>query len=272
MNPPFAGDSLADCHAEPLLVANMTRVKPTQSITLLLVGALLLGCQVQFVSPYSADVQKRASDMIAEISAWELQMREAAGTPDADPRQPNIKAKFANWDGELEAMAAIETALAPETIKCDSLAAAVTQSSRIQIPENASSPIGNSSGSSGAITHQSCETKVFQNLAETLAEMQQVVERQCQLPWLSEGDFQRSTAHQAAAALQGSAATSRAISSAPSADQQRVARERCAAIFRPTTAQGGQNLGHGVVVGPVIGQLYDIVYIETRKSTAAAKS
>jgi hypothetical protein len=250
----------------------MTRVKPTHSITLPLVGALLLGCQVQFVSPYSADVQKRASDMIAEISSWELQMREAAGTPDADPRQPNIKAKFANWDGELEAMAAIETALAPETIKCDSLAAAVTQSSRIQIPENASSPIGNSSGSSGAITHQSCEMKVFQNLAETLAEMQQVVERQCQLPWLSEGDFQTSGAHQAAADLQGSAATSRTIASAPSADQQRVARERCAAIFRPTAAQGGQNLGHGVVVAPVIGQLYDIVYIETRKSTAAAKS
>ena len=185
MNAPFAADSLPDCHAEPLLVANMTRVKPTQGITLLLVGAFLLGCQVQFVSPYSADVQKRASDMIAEISAWELQMREAAGTPDADPRQPNIRAKFANWDGELEAMAAIETALAPETIKCDSLAAAVTQSSRIQIPENASSPIGGPSGSSSAITSQSCEMQVFQNLTETVVEMQQVVERQCQLPWLT---------------------------------------------------------------------------------------
>jgi hypothetical protein len=272
MHAPCAADRLSDRHARPLLVTNMTRVKPTHSITLPLVGALLLGCQVQFVSPYSADVQKRASDMIAEISSWELQMREAAGTPDADPRQPNIKAKFANWDGELEAMAAIETALAPETIKCDSLAAAVTQSSRIQIPENASSPIGNSSGSSGAITHQSCEMKVFQNLAETLAEMRQVVQRQCELPWLTEGDFQTSGAHRASTGLQGLAATSRAISSPPSADQQRVARERCAAIFRPTTAQGGQNLGHGVVVAPVIGQLYDIVYIETRKSTAAVKS
>ena len=101
-------------------------MKPTQSISLPLIGVLLLGCQAQFVSPYSTDVQKRASDMIAEISAWELQMREAAGTPDADPRQLDIEAKFANWDGELEAMTAIETALAPETIRCDGLAAAVT--------------------------------------------------------------------------------------------------------------------------------------------------
>jgi hypothetical protein len=134
------------------------------------------------------------------------------------------------------------------------------------------SPIGNSSGLSGAITHQSCEMKVFQNLAETLAEMQQVVERQCELPWLSEADFQITGARRAVAGLQASDATSRAVTSAPSADQQRIARERCAAIFRPTTAQGGQNLGHGVVVAPVIGQLYDIVYIETRKRTAAVKS
>jgi hypothetical protein len=249
----------------------MIRAEPTYSVALALVGALLLGCQAQFVSPCSADVQKRASDMISEVSARELQMREAAGTPDADPRQPNIKAKFANWDGELEAMAAIETALAPEIIKCDRLAAAVTQSSRTPIPENASSPIGGPSGSRGAITGQSCEMQVFQNLAETLAEMQQVVERQCELPWLTEADFQ-TTGARAVAGLQGSATTSRANTSAPSADQQRVAREKCAAIFRPTAAQGRQNLGHGVVVAPVIGQLYDIVYIETRKSTAPVKS
>ena len=167
---------------------------------------------------------------------------------------------------------AIETALSPEIIKCDRLAAVVTQSSRIQIPANASPAIADSSGSGGATTHQSCEMQVFQNLTATLAEMQQVVERQCELPWLTERDFQAPTAHQAAAGLQGSAATSRAITSAPSADQQRIAREKCAAIFRPSAAQGGQNLGHRVVVAPVIGQLYDIVYIETRKSTAASKS
>jgi hypothetical protein len=249
----------------------MTRVKPTHSVTLPLLGALLLGCQPQFVSPYSADLQKRASDMISEISAWELQMRETAGTPDADPRQPNIRAKFANWGGELEAMAAIETALNPDIIQCDRLAAAVTQSSKIQVPEKASAATAASSGSSGAMTHQSCEMQVFQNLAVTLVEMQQVVERQCELPWFTERDVQTSGAHQGSAGLQGSAVI-RANTSASSAYQQRIAREHCAAIFRPPATQGGQNLGHGVVIAPVIGQLYDIVYIETRKSTAPPKS
>ena len=115
----------------------LNRLKPRHNIASPLLSALLLGCQVQFVSPYSADVQKRASDMISEVSAWELQMRETAGTPDADPRQPNIRAQLAKWDRELEAMAAVETALNPEIINCDRLAAAVTQSSKIQIPQKA---------------------------------------------------------------------------------------------------------------------------------------
>ena len=129
-----AADSLLDCRSQRFLMPNLNRLKPRHNIASPLLSALLLGCQVQFVSPYSADVQKRASDMISEVSAWELQMRETAGTPDADPRQPNIRAQFAKWDGELEAMAAVETALNPEIINCDRLAAAVARSSKVRIP------------------------------------------------------------------------------------------------------------------------------------------
>src|SRR6516225_2596689 len=93
-----AADSLLDCRSQRFLMPNLNRLKPRHNIASPLLSALLLGCQVQFVSPYSADVQKRASDMISEVSAWELQMRETAGTPDADPRQPNIRAQFAKWD------------------------------------------------------------------------------------------------------------------------------------------------------------------------------
>jgi hypothetical protein len=266
-----AAASLLDCRGQRFLMPKLNRLKPRHNIASPLLSALLLGCQVQFVSPYSADVQKRASDMISGVSAWELQMRETAGTPDADPCQPNIRAQFAKWDGELEAMAAVETALNPEIINCDRLAAAVAQSSKVGIPQQASPTVAGSSGSTSATTHQSCEMKVFQNLAETLVEMQQVVERQCELPWLTEADFQTADVHRTVVGLRRSATTSRADTSAPSADQQRIARQNCAAIFRPTGGQGGQSLGHGVVIAPVIGQLYDIVYVETRKSTAAVK-
>jgi hypothetical protein len=233
--------------------------------------AVLQGCQVQLVSPYSADVQKRASDMISEVSAWELQMRSDAGTPEADPRQPDIKAKFANWQGEVEAMAAIEAALSPSIIKCDKLAAIVAQSSSLPIPGKGLPASVSSPSPTAAIAPQSCETQVFQNLAQTLVEMQEVAERQCELPWLTDSDFQTIGERQAAAGAPGSVApTDRSsIGSAPTADQRLRAHENCAKIFRPLAAQGGQGLGHGLVVAPVIRQLYDIVYIETRKSTAA---
>jgi len=250
----------------------MAYMRQTNNIGMpLILSALVLGCQVQFVSPYSADVQKRASDMISEVSAWELEMRVAAGTPEADPRNPEIRAKFAKWSGELEAMVAIESALNPEIIKCDKLAAAVAQSSKAQIPEQTSPAIADSPSSIGTNAPQSCETQVFQNLAETLVEMQHVIEHQCELPWLTEEHFQIIDDDRAVPGVQGSAVTARTNTAARTADQQRIARENCAKIFRPPTAQGGQNLGHGVVIAPVIGQLYDIVYVETRKSATAAK-
>ena len=95
----------------------------------LLLCALGSGCAVQFVSPYSADVQKRASDMISEVSAWEVQMRVSAGTPQADPRHPDMTATFARWNGEVEAMAATEAALDPHVIACDKVAAIVARGS-----------------------------------------------------------------------------------------------------------------------------------------------
>jgi hypothetical protein len=208
---------------------------------------------------------------MSEVSAWELQMRVAAGTPAADPRNPEIRAKFAKWNGELEAMAAIEAALTPGIVKCDRLASAIVQSSKAHIPEPASPVTAASPGPTGTNAPQSCEIQVFQNLAETLAEMQQVVEHQCELPWLTEGNFQLSLDYQALKDPQGSALTAKTSATVPSSNQQLIARENCAKIFRPAAVREGLNSGHGVVIAPVIGQLYDIVYIETRKSASTTK-
>jgi len=257
-------------HCSNLSECKVILVRRTQIIVIAIVlGAIMQGCQVRFVSPYSADVQRRASDMISEVSAWEVQMRDAAGTPEADPRNPEIRDKFAKWDGELEAMTAIEAALSPEIIRCDRLAAAVVQSSKAQIAE--ATPAGSNS-SAGAIGAHSCETQVFQNLQQTFGYLQQVVEHQCELPWLTGDDVHAIGNSRAAAVAQSAAVKAKSSAAAPTADQLRLARENCAKIFRPPAVQTGQNTGHGVVIAPVIGQLYDIVYIETQKSAAAAKS
>src|SRR5271168_1645878 len=87
---------------------------------------MLAGCQVQWVSPYSADLQKKATDMLADVVAWESHMREAAGTAAADPRNPDVQAKLQTWHGDVEAMSAIELGLDPGSTACDSFLAALS--------------------------------------------------------------------------------------------------------------------------------------------------
>ena len=69
----------------------------------------------------------------------------------------------------------------------------------------------------------------------------------------------------------GVAAAPQAGAVRPTADQQSAAAARCAKLFSPPSVNGKLNPGHGVLVAPVIGQLYDIVYVETRKNTTATK-
>lgn len=240
----------------------------------LLLGAFASGCAAQFVSPYSADVQKRASDMISEVSAWEVQMRVSAGTPQADPRHPDMTATFARWNGEVEAMAATEAALDPHVIACDKVAAIVARGSSIVVPQPTAS-----SGAPGASASppangppQGCPAQIFQNLSSTLAELQQVVELNCELPWMTAADFQAIADAKANAGPRAAVAPApKAGAVRPTADQQSAAAARCAKLFSPPSINGKLNPGHGVLIAPVIGQLYDIVYVETRKNTTATK-
>ena len=239
----------------------------------LLLGAFASGCAVQFVSPYSADVQKRASDMISEVSAWEVQMRVSAGTPQADPRHPDMTATFAKWNGEVEAMAATEAALDPHVIACDKVAAIVAQRS-IMVPQPASSSGAPAASASPPASGppQGCPAQIFQNLSSTLADLQQVVELNCELPWMTAADFQAIADAKANAGVKSTAsAAPRPGAARPTADTQNAAAARCARLFNPPSVNGKPNPGHGVLVAPVIGQLYDIVYVETRKNTTATK-
>ena len=240
----------------------------------LLLCAFGSGCAAQFVSPYSADVQKRASDMISEVSAWEVQMRVAAGTPQADPRHPDVTATFARWNGEVEAMAATEAALDPHVIACDKVAAIVVRGSSIVVPQPApsSAAAGASAGPLASGPPQGCPAQIFQNLSSTLADLQQVVELNCELPWMTPADFQAIADAKANAGVKSAAASApRPGAARPTADQQSAATTRCAKLFSPPSIDGKLNPGHGVLVAPVIGQLYDIVYVETRKNTTATK-
>ncbi len=210
--------------------------------------ATLAACQhAQWVSPYSADLQSRAADMLADLTAWEGQMRAAAGTPAADPRNPPVQAKLAAWRGEIEAMAAIELSIDPGLTSCDALAGRISGQLRTSFPILATNDT--------APRLNRCETlpDIFARMQKRVADGSPPASgigfdliQQCQLP-IPDGQF--------AAALQAGA-------SKPVAFDPGVA-IRCAALFEPLPGQA-----HGPATQALATELEAIIYREGREQAA----
>ena len=86
----------------------------------------LAGCQPVWISPYSADLQKRATDMLGQVSAWEALLAQTSDTSSADPALPAAQARLAGWVGDVEAMAAIESSIDPHSAGCDKVLAKIS--------------------------------------------------------------------------------------------------------------------------------------------------
>ena len=76
-------------------------------------------CQPNWISPYSEDLQKRATDLLSDVTATEITLAHTSDRAAADPAQPAIQAKLAAWAGDVEAMAAIEESIDPGSAACD---------------------------------------------------------------------------------------------------------------------------------------------------------
>lgn len=147
---------------------------------------LLAGCQAQFVSPYSADLQKRATDMLSDVITWEGTMRVAAGTPAADPRNPDVVAKLQTWKGDIEAMATIELGIDPGSSVCNKFLGTISASVQKELAP-ATAAAGGSSASAPLTI--SCESlpDIFNRMnTQVNVRIPQVLAQQCQLPWLSD--------------------------------------------------------------------------------------
>ena len=261
-----------------------------RSCVALLTMAILTGCQVQWVSPYSAELQKKATDMLADVVAWEGHMRGAAGTVAADPRNPDVQAKLEAWRGNIEAMSAIELGIDPGATVCDKFIATISNgiSTRLKkaLPTAPAAASGTSSIFSAfsaptPITH--CETLpgIFTRMMKQVAPetpavpakagkpaipaekglIEMALEQQCKLEWLKDDYF---------SALQGSHTTAKASAPARPVPAQSVTPSRatrahrriaCASLFEPS---GGSK--HGDLLSSLIVDLDAIIYREGREA------
>jgi hypothetical protein len=118
---------------------------------------LVAACQANWVSPYSADLQKRATDMLSQVTALEITMAETTDTSAADPARPPMQTKLAAWAGEVEAMAAIEASIDPQSANCDKMLATLAGSA-IESAETQAAPTGATDVAGSAPLVLKCES------------------------------------------------------------------------------------------------------------------
>ena len=241
-------------------------------LPVMLFAVCLPGCEVQWVAPYSAELQKKATDMLSEVVAWERAMGAAAGTAAADPRNPDVQAKLAKWQGEIEAMSQIEIAIDPGSTSCDKFLETIGGSLPAELKNRL--PTTPASGSSTAKPLAHCETLpgIFNRMTKQVTGntpaapgIPFILNQQCKLPWLSDDYF---NAIREGRATTGAASPARPVSTSskagsPTPEQQRNATIRCQALF-----DAPPGAAHGVLVSSLIVDLDAIIYREGRQAPA----
>jgi hypothetical protein len=133
-----------------------------QKRTLFLSVFLLSACQANWISPYSQDLQKRATDMLSQVTALEYTL---AQTTSATAAETATQSKLPGWVGDVEAMAAIESSIDPQSASCDKVLATLAGST-ITAAEAQAAPTGATGVAGSAPPVLKCES-----LPDTFARM-----------------------------------------------------------------------------------------------------
>jgi hypothetical protein len=242
---------------------------------IILVYLILAGCHVQWVSPYNADLQKKATDMLSDVVAWEGHMRDAAGTAAADPRHPDVQAKLQSWQGTIEAMSEIEIGIDPEATGCDRFLAAISGLTLIQLKKVLPTTPAAGSSAMQPLTH--CETlpgiftRMIQQVnGDTAAApgIPFILDQQCKLPWLPDEYFASLQEGRATAGASSPARPSAVSAKAgkPSVQEEAEATNRCRSLFVPPPGSV-----HGNLVDSLVIDLDAIIYREGREAPPVSK-
>jgi hypothetical protein len=203
---------------------------------------VLAGC-VNLVSPFSADLQKRASDMAADVVAWDSTMHLA--------RKPvqisDVNQAFARWQGEVVAMLQLAAALEPASVDCSRISAAVMKDVKPLLSRAVADSLPTPSiDKAQDKSSQGCEHRAVAALADDLRQVREDVANHCNAPGLLEDDTPAATA---------------APKKPASSDTISMTRS-CRVWF----GGGGFSSG-GLIVYQLVRDLGAIVYVEGRKKT-----
>jgi hypothetical protein len=220
-------------------------------------------CTVQLVAPYNSELEQKASSMEAEVSSWDLAMRQGAGRIDDDPRNPDNVKMLNKWRGEADAMLTLIVSSDPDLVNCSEVAQKVYKTLEDQLPQqvraNVQKTTDGATQTSGA--RAGCEAAVVADLNSAIDDAADKL-KYCKLDWVKD-DYFAGASHAAATAAPPPPASS---------DAQEKINRSCLAEFRETPP-GGSSPGtrHGRAVSHLLTTLQVIVYVENRKKAAASK-
>jgi len=220
-------------------------------------------CTVQLVAPYNSELEQKASSMEAEVSSWDLAMRQGAGRIDDDPRNSDNVKMLNKWRGEADAMLTLIVSSDPNIVNCSEVAQRVYKTLEDQLPEQVRANVQKTttSGAQTSGARSGCEAAVVADLNSAIDDAADKL-KYCKLGWIADDYFQGAAQHAASTAAPPPAASSDA--------QEKIMRS-CLAEFRETPpAESSPGTRHGRAVSHLLTTLQVIVYVENRKKAAAS--
>jgi hypothetical protein len=231
--------------------------------TVVAAATIISSCAVQLVAPYDAELQRRASSMQADVAAWDLTMRGAAGTIAADPRNPDVVAMINKWRGEADAMLTLAVSNDPNVVSCSEAVKAVDRSIESAIPLSLRAPTQSSAPAQASpLALLGCEATLVADVETGIDDVEKGL-KYCKVPWIEDAYFTR---------LAENRTTAPAPPKAPTIPDQSKLTSSCLFEFEanpqmPAKAAGAR---HGRAVSNLLETLAVIVYIENRKKAAQA--
>ena len=219
---------------------------------------LAAACTAQFVAPYNADLQQKASAMQAEVASWDLTMRAGAGTVADDPRNPDVNATLNKWRGEADAMLTLAVSNDPNAINCNDATKSVRGMIESSIPADlrtVSSNVSSTSGTSG------CESTLVAGIQGNIDSIELALKR-CRAD-VPDNTYFMVLSQNRASAPKPSVTTE--------AKEDSLKRS-CASEFTPSpgVSANAAEARHGRAVSGLLTTLQVIVYVENRKKAAFA--
>jgi len=227
----------------------------------LALGCALSACTVQLVAPYNSELAQRASSMQAEVVAWDLRMRDGAGTITNDPRHPDVTATLNKWRGEAEAMLTLAIANDPGTVNCSAVLKTVAGTIERSLPAEVLLAPLSSAQSRAASSSGSCEAALVATAITGIDDIERAL-KYCRTEWVDDAYFTELAANRFTTTKPPKAQT-------PTA--QDTVRRACFSEFRPSLSSGTAAMRHGRAVSALMTTLQSVVYVENRKRAALAK-